>query len=171
MNKKILINTGTAVLALGSLLAAGVQHQRVSQARHELEAQPTQEDTNRQVERVTAVQTGLHQAQLDVAALQQKLKSTKKDVAEHAYAITKKREQYNSNEKKRNAKTEELAKAERDLKAAQKRYDDAVAAKAKAEAEKKAAAEKAAAEEEARRKAEAAKKESTRHKPRTRRRR
>ena len=169
MNKRILINTGTAVLALGSLLAAVVQHQRVSQARHELEAQPTQEDTNRQTERVTAVQTGLHQAQLDVAALQQKLKSTKKEVAENAYAITKKREQYNSNEKKRSAKNEELAKAERDLKAAQKRYDDAVAAKA--EAEKKAAAEKAAAEEEARRKAEAAKKESTRNKPRTRRRR
>ncbi|MGN0865420.1 MAG: hypothetical protein ACI4P8_04675 [Akkermansia sp.] len=171
MNKRILINTGAAVLALGSMLAAATQHQRVSQARHALEAQPTREATDRQIEQVTAVQATLHQAQLDVAALQQKLKSTKKDVAENAYAITKKREQYNSNEKKRSAKNEELAKAERELKTAQKRYDDAVAAKAKAEAEKKAAAEKAAAEEEARRKAEAGKKDSTKSKPRTRRRR
>ncbi|MGN0836792.1 MAG: hypothetical protein ACI4OS_05065 [Akkermansia sp.] len=171
MNKTILINTGAAVLALGSVLAAGVQHHRVTQARHALAAQPTREDTDRQTEQVSAVQTNLHQAQLDVAALEQKLKGTKKDVAENAYAITKKREQYNNNEKKRSAKNEELAKAERDLKAAQKRYDDAVAAKAKAEAEKKAAAEKAAAEEEARRKAEAAKKDSAKSKTKTKRRR
>lgn len=164
--KPYLIHGGILALALVlAILATTIVAGQRSTAAAEYTAaqQNAQELTQKLDTRATELRQQLDGAGQELAAAKQKLETVRHDIKEDSFRVAQKRKLYNETEQKRSAKQAEIKTAEQDVIAAQKRYDEAVAAKAKADAEKARAAEEArkAAEEKKRQAAEAKKKNSS----------